>query len=49
VLPFFGRFVVAVAVAERAPGSAMPDWVRQFVSNQPSAREAATQSSPPVR
>jgi SOUL heme-binding protein len=45
VLPFLGRFEVAVPVAERTPDSAMPDWMRQVVFNHP----AATQPAPPVR
>jgi hypothetical protein len=49
VLPFLGRFEVAVPVAERAHGSTAPDWMRQVVFNQRTAQETATQSSPSVR
>ena len=45
VLPFLGRFEVAVPVAERMPDAAMPDWMRQVVFNNP----AATQPAPPTR
>ncbi len=49
VLPFLGRFEVAVPVAEQAHGSATPDWMRPVVFNRTVEQEAATQSSPPVR
>jgi hypothetical protein len=48
VLPFLGRFEVAIPLAERAPGSVTPDWMRR-VFNRAAEQEAATQSSPPVR
>jgi hypothetical protein len=48
-LTFLGRFEVAVPVAERADGSVTTDWLRQVVPNLRTIREAATQSSPPVR
>jgi hypothetical protein len=49
VLPFLGRFEIAVPVTERAHGSVVPDWMRQVVFDTRTAQEAATQSSPPVR
>jgi hypothetical protein len=49
VLPFLGRFEVAVPVVERAHGSVTPDWMRRVVFNRAVEQEAATQSSPPVR
>ena len=49
VLPFLGRFEVAVPVVERAYGSVMQDWMRSIVFDQPTTREGTTQSSPPVR
>jgi hypothetical protein len=37
VLPFLGRFEVAVPVAERMPGSTMPDRMPHVVFNHPAA------------
>jgi hypothetical protein len=48
VLPFLGRFEVAVPVAERTHGSAMPDWMRRAVFDHPSAQETPTQAAPRV-
>jgi hypothetical protein len=48
VLPFLGRFEVAVPVAERSHGSAMPDWMRRAIFDHPGAQEAPTQAAPRV-
>ena len=49
VLPFLGRFEVAVPVVERAHGSVMPDWMRSIAFSAATAHEGPTQSSPPVQ
>ena len=49
VLPFLGRFEVALSVVEREPGSLLPDWTRSITFTGSSAQEARTQPSPPVR
>jgi hypothetical protein len=49
VLPFLGRFEVALPVVEREHGSVLPDWTRSIAFTESSAREARTQPSPPVR
>jgi hypothetical protein len=49
VLPFLGRFEVAVPVAETTPATTMPERMHHVVFNRPAIQEAATQSSPPVR
>jgi len=48
VLPFLGRFEVAVPVVERTHASTMPDWMRHAVFDHPTRQEAATQAAPPV-
>lgn len=48
VLPFLGRFEVALPVVERAHGSVMPDWMRSIAFAESSAQEGQTQPSPPV-
>ena len=48
VLPFLGRFEVALPVVEREHGSALPDWARSIAFTESSAQEARTQPSPPV-
>lgn len=48
VLPFLGRFEVAVPVVERT-ASATAAWTRQTIFDARAAQEAATQSAPPVR
>ncbi len=49
MLPFLGRFEVAVPVVERMHGSATPEWMRRAVFEQPAGQDRATRSSPPVR
>ena len=46
VLPFLGRFEVALPVVEREHGSALPDWARSIALTESSAQEARTQPSP---
>jgi hypothetical protein len=48
VLPFLGRFEVALPVVELERGSALPDWARSIAFTESSAQEARTQPSPPV-
>jgi hypothetical protein len=48
VLPFLGRFEVAVPVVQRTVGSAMPDWMQSLVPDHRAPHEAPTASSPPV-
>jgi SOUL heme-binding protein len=47
VLPFLGRFEVAVPVIERSHRETA-DWLGRAVFEQPPTREAVTQPSPPV-
>jgi hypothetical protein len=49
VLPFLGRFEVAVPVADRTHGSAMPDWMRRAAFDHPAAQETPTQAPPRAR
>jgi hypothetical protein len=49
VLPFLGRFEVAVPVVEQAHGSSTSDWMSRVVFDRPVARKVATHASPPVR
>jgi len=49
VLPFRGRFEVAVPVTERMQGSTMPDWMRHAVFSRQAVQEHRTPSGPPVR
>jgi hypothetical protein len=46
VLPFLGRFEVALPVAERAHGAT--DWTRSFDFTESAARKGQAQPSPPV-
>ena len=48
VLPFLGRFEVAVPVVQRSVGSAMPDWMQSLVPDHRTPHEVSTPSSPPV-
>jgi hypothetical protein len=48
VLPFLGRFEVAVPVVERMHGQTAAAWLGRALFDQPTTRDAATQSSPPV-
>jgi SOUL heme-binding protein len=48
VLPFLGRFEIAVPVVERMHGRTATEWLGRTAFDQPMARDAATQSTPPV-
>jgi hypothetical protein len=49
VLPFLGRFEVALPVAERTPGMHLPDWSHRLAFSQRLSREVATPASPATR
>lgn len=49
VLPFLGRFEVAVPVTERMQGSTMPDWMHRAVFSRQAVQENRTPSGPPIR
>jgi len=48
IMPFLNRFEVAIPVADRAHGSAMPDWMRPAVFDRTAGQETPTQASPPI-